>query len=396
MTAVLALLQDIGRKIYRLLASYGLAGTLFVLLLILTFFGTLEQGEHGLYETQKKYFESLYVVHHLFGKIPLLLPGGYLLMSLLTINLIVGGIIRMRKGWRQAGILIIHVGILLLMAGAFITHRFAVEGHLTLYENQQSDEFLSYHRWELSLTEAADSGTASQFILSDEAFAGLQPGHTTTLQADQLPFELRMDAYYENCSPQRAGSMAGQVAKVVNGMCLLELPKDPARERNVAGAYVTIRDKSSGESSEHILFGMADGPAVVSTAAGAWLIELRRQRWELPFTVVLDRFTRELHPRTNMPRVFMSDVSKIENGTVENIRIAMNEPLRHRGYTLFQASWGPENAAPGEPLFSTFAVVKDPADQWPLAACIVITFGLVLHFIMKLAVHIRRNRRVTS
>ena len=42
------------------------------------------------------------------------------------------------------------------------------------------------------------------------------------------------------------------------------------------------------------------------------------------------------------------------------------------------------DARPGEPLFSTLAVVRNPADQYPLYACIVIAAGLVLHFSRRL------------
>ena len=51
------------KAIYGLLASYGLSCVLFFLLLVLTLLGTLEQVDHGLFATQKKYFESLYLVH---------------------------------------------------------------------------------------------------------------------------------------------------------------------------------------------------------------------------------------------------------------------------------------------------------------------------------------------
>lgn len=396
MSSTTPLVRKTLRSTYQFLSSYGLAGTLFILLLILTFFGTLEQGQRGLFETQKKYFESLFVVHHIFDKVPVLLPGGYLLMSLLTINLIFGGVIRMRKGWRQAGVLVVHAGILLLMASAFITHRYAIEGHLTLYENQRSDEFLSYHHWELAVTQAATTGSVQQFVVPDSVFADLAPGETTTFKAEALPFDLQIDNFYPNASLQRAGPMAGQVAKVVDGQCLLEQPRTPEQERNVAGAYVTIREKNTGATSDRILYGMAERPAFVTADGDSWLIELRRQRWELPFTIVLDQFTRELYPRTNTPRVFMSDVTKIEKGSEEKLRIAMNEPLRYHGFTLFQASWGPQDAAPGDPLFSTFAVVRNPADQFPLYACIIITIGLVLHFSMKLSGHIRKSRRALT
>jgi hypothetical protein len=73
----------------------------------------------------------------------------------------------------------------------------------------------------------------------------------------------------------------------------------------------------------------------------------------------------------------------------------MNQPLRHEGFTLYQSSWGPSNARPGDPLFSTFSVVRNPADQWPLYSCLTIAAGLLLHFVRKLLGYLRsENRRV--
>ena len=70
----------------------------------------------------------------------------------------------------------------------------------------------------------------------------------------------------------------------------------------------------------------------------------------------------------------------------------MNEPLPHEGYTLYQSGWQPPD--PGDTRYmSTFAVVRNPADNIPLYACIVITFGLLLHFGMKLVAMILRQSR---
>ena len=82
------------RSSVNLLASYGLAVVLLFFLALLTFLGTLAQVQMGLYEAQKKYFESFYVVHE-FWDIPVLLPGAYLLMALLFVNLLLGAILRL-------------------------------------------------------------------------------------------------------------------------------------------------------------------------------------------------------------------------------------------------------------------------------------------------------------
>jgi len=127
----------------------------------------------------------------------------------------------------------------------------------------------------------------------------------------------------------------------------------------------------------------------VKVAGQEWGLELRREQYLMPFVVALDDFRKEEHPRLNMPKSFSSEVTVIEDGQKRPVRISMNEPLRQDGLVLYQASWGPSNARPGDPLFSTLAVVRNPADHYPLYACIVIAIGLVLHFSRKLIRHIR-------
>ena len=118
-------------------------------------------------------------------------------------------------------------------------------------------------------------------------------------------------------------------------------------------------------------------------------IDLRKRSWQLPFRVHLRDFTRELHPGTSIPASFYSEVSCMDGAVLQDVRISMNAPLRRDGYTLYQAGWGPQDAPPGTPLFSTFAVVHNPVDRLPLIACIVIALGLLIHFSPKLTRHIR-------
>ena len=98
----------------RLFASYGLAVVLLVLLMILTFLGTLEQKHASIYDVQRKYFESAIVVHWL-GPVPIVLPGAMVLLGLLFVNLIVGGLVRIRKRVATLGVIVGHVGILMLL-----------------------------------------------------------------------------------------------------------------------------------------------------------------------------------------------------------------------------------------------------------------------------------------
>ena len=52
----MASLKKLFASLSSFLASFGFAAILLVFLTLLTWLGTLEQVEHGLFETQKKYF----------------------------------------------------------------------------------------------------------------------------------------------------------------------------------------------------------------------------------------------------------------------------------------------------------------------------------------------------
>ncbi|MEN8151220.1 MAG: hypothetical protein ABFS86_15500, partial [Planctomycetota bacterium] len=113
--------------VFRFLSSYGLSVVLLLLLLLLTWLGTLEQTEHGIYKIQKKYFESFYLVFHA-GPLPIPLPGAYLVMVVLFINLLLGGLFRVKWTWRGSGLLLTHAGIMFLLVSSFISFMSAVHG----------------------------------------------------------------------------------------------------------------------------------------------------------------------------------------------------------------------------------------------------------------------------
>lgn len=385
-------MKDFLRNLYRFLSSYGLSCVLFLLLFVLTLLGTVEQVDQGIYDVRKKYFESIFLIHDLFGVIPLPLPGAYLVMLLLAVNLTLGGIAHAPKGRSHWGILIGHAGILFLLLGAAVQYNYSVSGNLTLYEGEQSSEFESYYEWEIAIAEASDEGPYTEYIIPDDRFMGLGPTGTRTFRNAGLPFELTLNGVYRNCMPRPVEAEGENAAQAVDGFRLVAMAPEKQAEGNAAGAYVTIQPKD-GEPVEGILWGFSRLPLTIEMDGKMWVVDLRKRRYQMPFTVALDKFTHEMHPGTQMPRKYESEVRKIENGIEQSVTISMNQPLRHRGYTLYQASWGPTDARPGEKLFSVFAVVNNPADQWPLYATVVITFGLALHFTRKLAVYLREQSR---
>ena len=173
------------KKVFNFSASFGLTVILLLFLLLLTFLGTLDQVENGLYYTQQKYFNSLYVVHEFFGVVPVLLPGTYLLISLFLGNLICGGIIRIRKNWRRPGILIAHIGIIMILGGAFITFHYSDSGNMRRTGGQASNEFISYTDWAVEIGRPNENDEL--LIIPQEEFRDLDAGESRTFTRTNSP-----------------------------------------------------------------------------------------------------------------------------------------------------------------------------------------------------------------
>jgi len=383
------------QKTFRVLASYGLACVLLTMLLFLVFFGTIEQVEHGLYEVQKRYFESFFLYYPIGGVNVPIMFGAYPIIGLLFINLLCGAIIRAPKDIKRPGMLIAHGGILYLILAAFVTAEFSTSGHLSLFEGESGNFYDDYYYWEVAITELGKESGAKTYRINHDQFAFLKPDESRTFNADALPFALEISSFAPNTAPRQAAPALGE--KGIDGLILEPLPLEKEAERNLAGATLTLLPKTGGGAQQGYGWGLAAAPWVVNVDGQEFAISLRHKKYHLPFTITLDKFIRELHPRTQMASNFESEVTQTEGGVARKVDIRMNEPLRHKGYTLFQASWGPEGARPGEPLMSTFAVVNNPADQWPKYACYVIAIGMIIHFSQRLAGYIRQqNRRRAS
>jgi len=378
------------KQLYRLISSYGLAVVLFILMFFLILFGTFYQIDNGLYLAQKNYFESIYVVHYL-GPIAIPLPGGYSLLAVFALA-IVGGMLRIRRAWNRAGLLLAHFGVLFMIGSSAITFHYSDRGHMQLYPDQQSNEYSSYHDWNIEIGKPA-AGAELQLI-PDTLFKDLEPGKSREFISKDLPFDVAVTAYTPNGVPVRESApIAGANAPVVDGFRVYTLPSEKEAEANIPAVYVTVTDKATKDKTEGILWGLDEAPLTVKSGDVFYAIGLERKRFRAPFTLYLDEFKAEFHPGTTMASAYESHVTKKENGTEEEIDIYMNHPLRHHGLTFFQASYGPPNARPGDTMYTVFEVVRNPADQGPLVACIIVGIGLLIHFTQKLLGYMQAESR---
>jgi len=384
---------SLAARSFAFLASFGVGVIVLSFLLLLTWLGTISQVDTSLYDVQKKYFDSWFLLEEV-GPLKIPLPGAFLLMSVLFVNILCGGIIRIRKNWRTVGVVISHFSILFLLAAGAVSFFYKREGNLKLHEGQTGSLFTSYHDRVVEIAEVGKDGPV--LMIHENEFSDLTSGKTRSFFAAALPFEVTLSHYAKNSDAAAAAMRApAPGTPVVDGFYLRPLDPAMSAEANLAGVIATLKE-TGGAEKQALLWEVATAPVTHRTSDGrVFTLQFKRQSWELPFTVTLSKFTHEKHPGTMRPKVFSSDVVKRDGGVNQPVKIEMNKPLRHQGYTLFQASyndkWTP--AQPRSEMYSVFAVVKNPSDQWPVWATIMAAVGMTLRFSMKLAEAITRSSR---
>ncbi len=369
-------MKNVFIKLINFFSSYALAATLLIALMIITVLGTLEQVQYGLYEVQKKYFESFFFFYEITPQIKIILPGIYLLLILFSVNLLLGGIFRLPLNKKNAGVFITHLGILFILVSGFITFQFGQYGNMALLEGESSNTFSSYNEWELSVL---DVQTNLEYIIYEEDMKDIpQKGLYQFFHLD-LPFEIHVLNYYRNAELSTQAKIS----------ILEELPLEMENEKNIAGCSIVIMDKFGKKILEDVLLGYSKDSISWNEGDKSYRMELHKKTWYLPFIIQLKKFTHEKHPNTQIAKTFSSDVIKIENGIERNIRISMNQPLRHLGYTFYQASYNDQ--LPQGVLQSILAVSKNPADQYPKYGCFIVCLGLLVRFSQLLVVYLKRR-----
>lgn len=404
------------RQIVGCFASMKLTVVILILLAALTLLGTLAQVNKGIYQVQKEYFESLLAIVDLPWNLPftdkpmrLPLPGAYLLLALLAVNLTLGGLIGLKKGMRTAGVMVVHIGMLLLLAAGFIKLNWSSAGHLSLYEGKSTSQYVSFHDYELALlTEAkGDETVIVERTVPAAAIETAAPGRPVTVTGRGLPFSIEVDRYFQHCDPSRKGPMFNVNVPVIDGLFLKELQPPKEREHQIAGCYVTIVDSGTGKRTQAMLWGIERRPRdtrrypfTFESGGATWGIDLRRVTWDLPFDVALDQFVKVDRPGSTIVKEFSSYIRVKDNGSERKQHITMNAPLRQGGLVFYQTNWGPQTnpGAPpgGPPWYSVFEVASNPSDRWEIAACGVIFLGLLFHFGLKLLRYIKAEMAKTA
>jgi len=352
------------------------------LLMILTFWGTLYQVEHGLYAAQEKFFSSYVIL--VFGVVPF--PGAKLVLGVFMLNLL-GYMINMLVFQPlKPGILMIHAGLLVLLIGGAITQQYGEESYLSLWEGESSNVSASYYEWELAVWKR-DGAIRDVYAIDTE---DLQTGEI--LNFLPTPITVEVEQYFGNARAYQTKDGASPYLSSFNISRVEPAPPEKEPTRNTASGIFNVSAPGL-EKSRVLLFGDDTAPLIIPVGEEEYSIGLRRKRYPLPLMAKLLDFKRQMHPGTDVPASFSSLVEIQADGIDRELTISMNKPLRHRGFTLYQQSYqiGPDGAES-----STFAVARNYGRLLPYVGTAIIVFGMVFHFAAMLIKHARKRRKAIA
>ncbi|MCR4337481.1 MAG: cytochrome c biogenesis protein ResB, partial [Candidatus Omnitrophica bacterium] len=351
------------------LSSLRITLTCLFLLFVLTLWGTVAQVYQGLYLAQHKFFYSLFFLAG--GFFPF--PGAQLVLWVLFVNLFCATMVRFKARWESLGIWIIHAGLLTYFFAAFVTFHLAEESNLTLMEGQSSNVSSAYHQWELSIWK--DSPITRQVIAFDDTFLKSQK----ILTVDEWDLKIVPQVFYSNSQAFRETEATKIPSINDSGIGVLKPSvwnKEP--EKNIPGGIFKVLDKSENqEIGDVLLYGGEGKPTQILVGDQKYFFQLRRKKYVLPFVLQLKDFRKELHPNTEIARSYQSLVEIQDRQMNREVLISMNEPLRYKDFTFYQASYSID--AMGRES-STLAVVKNAGRILPYISAFITFLGLVVHF----------------
>lgn len=352
-------------RLLNIAASLRLTVVSLLALGVLVFWGTLYQVDYGIFTAQQRYFDSWFLL--LGGWFPF--PGGQAVLTVLFVNLLAATFVRMHLGWRQAGLLIIHMGLLMLLFGGFMIRQLAEESFLSLDEGASSNLSTSWHEWELSFWKKDSGGVRDVTGLT---VTGLDAGSRVSLEVPRVDIAIRQNHAH-------AAAMVHS-ERPEDGIVRIE-PRATQKETldNMPGLELELTGTDGGPVNL-LLFGGQEKVYEITVAGEPWELELRRKRHVLPMTIELIDFQREMHPGSEIASSYSSHVQIDTAAGPRRVHIKMNEPLRYKGFTVFQNAF---QEGPDGRQLSTFAVVKNAGRLLPYVASILTFLGLAVHFVVE-------------
>ena len=379
------------KSLYQFFSSLKLTVTCLLLGCVLVFWGTLAQVHLGLYKAQNEFFRSIFVYWQPAGSglhIPIF-PGGYLLGTVLLINLLCAHVRYHQPGKRKFGIVLIHFGVVLLLLGQMLTDFLSQESLLHLRVGETRNYSEADRAFELAVLDTTDKD--SDKVVAIPCSLLVRRGEVSD---PEMPFTVRVKTFYANSllaqQPQPGFEPVKTTTGPGSGIWWREEPRETEMNRmDLPSAIVEIATPKISIGT-FLVSGWLDRPQRFIHDGHTYELLLRQERFYLPFSLHLVEFRHDKYPGTDIPRNFSSRVrlQNLENHEDREVLIYMNNPLRYAGETFYQASFDADDHG------SVLQVVHNPTWLTPYFACVLVATGLLIQFLSHLIPFLKRRLAV--
>lgn len=331
--------------------------------------GTLAQADLGLYAAQKKYFSSFVFF---WGVVPL--PGGFLLLSALSACLVLKFVFHSEWSLRKSGIILAHLGALVLLLGGLFTALSAREGYMVIPEGGDSPFVYDYHARELLVFRNDQLAHTVPFERIEAALS----------RPADLPLGIVVRNSCANCEIKKRAEFEQDFAEntdlqsFAQFMALTPKPPDKNAEANLSGFSFTMRGLGEGQDGLYIAFEAMPKPIEVTQGGANYKLIFGKAQRRLPFSIRLLDFEKQNYPGMTMAKGYSSAVEILDGTGQWHALISMNAPLRYKGYTFYQSSF--DQGAAGET--TVLSVVENKGRLFPYIGTFIIALGLLLHVLI--------------
>lgn len=214
--------------LFKFFSSLRLTVVLLALSLIIIFFGTMAQEPMGLNIAVDRYFKSWFVdqvameagvikTAQLFGfQWPPVtpeqilgdcgwpvFPGGYLVGTLLLVNLLTAHYARFELSAKKAGIFLTHIGIITLLLGQLFTDILQVESFVSMERGDRRNYSISFDDNELVFMHSMKGGSNRVVSIPEQ----MLKNKTSTEHPELKELKIETERYWVNAKPMTADQL---------------------------------------------------------------------------------------------------------------------------------------------------------------------------------------------
>ena len=409
-----------GKQFIKLITSLKLTVVCLCLSMVVVFFGTMAQDPLGLYIAQERFFHSFFIdwtamlaaiqktlqMVDIYVEAPItgadvvgaswmpVFPGGYLLGSVLLVNLVAAHMTRFKFTKDKTGIFLTHIGIILLLVGQLFTDLFATESSMRLEVGESRNYTEDFRANELAIIDLSDPNHDTVVSIPESRLRkGALIGH------EALPFRIRITDYWKNSDISKESKPGFMRVEADHGpgsqFHLKEIPAVTAMDNRDLPSLVMEIVHEDHAHGKWFLSTMLKRQ-VMETHGKQFALSFRFKRYYTPYSITLLEANHDKYKGTDIPRNFSSLVTVNNPDTDESreVKIFMNNPLRYEGKTFYQYQMAADEMfiRQGMKPSSTFQVVENASWLAPYAACVIVGLGLLLQFMTHFLKFIKRSK----